>query len=342
MIALCLAAPPPTDAAEPSAPEPEATPDPMRGIQTERDVVYATVDGTPLLLDIYRRADAGDDPQPVLLFLHGGGWVSGSRRDAVPEDDPRRRGIGAGWSKSWPSMLPYVKQGLTLVTADYRLGPRHREPAAIEDAFRALAWLARDGRTHRLDPNRVALAGVSAGGHLALIAGFTQTSGVFFPADDLGIPPAKILCIIDLYGVSDVTDLLIGPNAKPFTAEWIPSKSASRARRLSPLTYVRAGLPPVLIVHGEADAVVPISQSERLAAALRAEGDEVEFVSLPDADHGWFEPEELARIEAAISTLLGGLGLIDASAAMGEAVPTIRPREPASSREPSGTPAGAD
>ncbi|MDG2308619.1 MAG: alpha/beta hydrolase [Candidatus Binatia bacterium] len=278
---------------------PTVTPDPMAGITVLRDIAYATVEGEALHLDVYRRSDAGDEPQPVLLFYHGGGWVSGGRRDAVPEDDARMRGRSREWNKVWPSMLPYVRRGLTLVTADYRLAPKAPEPAAIEDAFRALAWIGREGRDHGLDPTRVGLAGVSAGGHLALLVGLTETSGIFFPPKDLGEPRPTIRGVMDFYGVSDVADLLVGPNARPFTSQWIPNGSVSRARRLSPLTYVHSGAPPILIIHGDADAVVPYDQSKRLARALEAAGDRVDLLTIHGAAHGWFEPSELEQIRAA-------------------------------------------
>ncbi len=295
------------------AEEPPGPPaDPLSGIVAERDVTFATVDGEALGLDIYRRADAGESPQPVLLFLHGGGWVSGGRRDAVPEDDPRMRGRSAQGAEMWPSMLPYVRRGVTLVTADYRLAPRSPEPAAIEDAFRALAWIGREGRARGLDPDRLAVAGVSAGGHLALLLGLTAGSGLLGPPEDADTPLPTIRGVVDLYGVADVVDLLTGPNAKSFTAEWIPSKRVRRARELSPLTYVHAGAPPVLVIHGDADAVVPHLQSKRLARALRAEGVHVDLVTLEGAAHGWFDARERAKIEAAIVAFLQSIGLIDA------------------------------
>lgn len=294
---------------------PGPTPDPLSGIVAERDVTFATIDDEPLLLDIYRRADADGSPQPVLLFLHGGGWVSGSRRDAVPEDDPRIRGRGAPGAEMWPSMLPYVRRGVTLVTADYRLAPRSPEPAAIEDAFRALAWIGREGPARGLDPDRLAVAGVSAGGHLALLLGLTAGSDLLRPPEDADTPLPTIRGVIDLYGVADVVDLLTGSNAKSFTAKWIPSKRVRRARELSPLTYVHGGAPPVLVIHGDADAVVPPLQSKRLARALDAEGVHVELVTLEGAAHGWFDPREREKIEAAITTFLESIGLIDASPA---------------------------
>ena len=296
----------PTPAAAP-------TPDPMADIRVERDVVFARVDGETLALDVYRRADSGDVLQPVLLFLHGGGWISGLRIDAVPEDDPRMRRPGKSWSKSWPSMLPYVRRGMSLVTASYRLGPKAPEPAAVEDAFRALAWVGREGHEHGLDREKVVLAGVSAGGHLALLTAFTEKSGLFFPVEKLE-PGPDIRGVIDFYGVADVADLLSGENERPFAAQWVASRSLNRARYLSPITYVRKGLPPVLIVHGDKDAVVPYDQSRRLANALEAAGNEVDLVPIRGANHGWFSTGELREIENAVLRFLDRpdvLGSID-------------------------------
>ena len=183
----------------------------------------------------------------------------------------------------------------------------------------ARAWTLR--RSHgrkRVDDDtidRLAVAGVSAGGHLALLLGLTAGSDLFRPPDGADTPLPTLRGVIDLYGVADVVDVLTGPNAKSFTAEWIPSKRVKRARELSPLTYVHAGAPPVLVIHGDADAVVPHRQSERLIRALEAEGVRVELVTLEGAPHGWFDARERATIQAAITTFLESIGLIDASPA---------------------------
>jgi acetyl esterase/lipase len=251
MLALALAACCATTSAG------DAPADPLAGISVRRDVRYATAPSGALTLDVYRPAGARA-PSPVLLFFHGGGWMMGSRRDALPEVHP----APSYGERTWPSMLPYLRRGVAVVSPDYRLTAVAPAPAAVEDAEHALAWVSAHGAEHGLDPTRIVTIGASAGGHLALMVAFGAEGR------------QRVRGAIDLYGITDLPPLLETPQARPWATDWIGRRAdaSDLARRMSPLALVRAGSPPVLIVHSDADAVVPYDQAERLARALRGAG----------------------------------------------------------------------
>lgn len=271
------------------------------GITRQRDVVYARGAKGPLTLDVYRPEPA-DGLRPVLLFFHGGGWIAGSKRDALPE--VYLGPVQAG-DRRWPSMLPYLERGLAVVSPTYRLAAEAPAPAAVEDCRRSLEWIATHGAEYGLDATRVVTIGASAGGHLALMVAFGA---------------GRVLGAIDLYGITDVVPLLAPPTERPWAIEWIgaaPDRDA-RARSVSPLSLVRPGLPPVLIVHSDVDAIVPYAQAERLARALEAARVQVELVTFPGALHGFFTPAERERLDAAITAFLRRLELpVDGGAARG-------------------------
>jgi predicted esterase len=262
-----------------------------------RDVTYATTTNGPLTLDVYRSAGARA-PSPVLIFLHGGGWIMGSKHDALPEV---YRAPSYG-DRTWPSMLPYVRRGTRRRQSRLPAGRRRfraRRPWTIAGT-RSSGW-------ERMGRSTGSIRGVSspsappAGGHLALMTAFDADSRV------------RVRGAIDLYGITDVPPLLATPDVRPWASEWIGNGADAQAlaRRMSPLSLVRAGLPPVLIVHSDADAVVPYDQAERLAGALRAAGVSVDLVTLPGGLHGFLTSREHARLEESVLAFLGRVGLLE-------------------------------
>jgi dipeptidyl aminopeptidase/acylaminoacyl peptidase len=111
-------------------------------------------------------------------------------------------------------------------------------------------------------------------------------------------PSSKIAAVIDFFGVADVADQLApGPGQRPYAVAWIPDQPdrMELARSLSPITYVRKGLPPILVLHGDADPTVPYEQSVTLVKALRDAGDDAELITVPDGRHG-FTPAEMEQL----------------------------------------------
>jgi acetyl esterase/lipase len=159
-----------------------------------------------------------------------------------------------------------------------------------------LKWVLSHAKEYGIDPQKIVVAGGSAGGHLALMTGFLPASAGLDREcsrnDYLGPDPVagemKVAAIVNWYGISDVNELLDGANMKTYAVTWMGSMSNRDeiAKRVSPLTYVRAGLPPVLTIHGDADPTVPYQQSVRLHKSLTDAGVSNELMTVPGGKHG--------------------------------------------------------
>lgn len=266
--------------------------------QVFANVAYLTATGYESKLDVYKRRDA-TAPQPTLVFYHGGGWILGTKE------------------ASFMSIMPWLEMGWNVVNVEYRMARVALAPAAVEDALCALRFVVAQAKTYGIDANRIVVSGESAGGHLALAAGMIPTSVGFtnicagggFAASDNAVP--KVAAIINWYGITDLNDLLAEPNARSWTAQWLGS-SANRndvAKSVSPLTYVRAGLPPILSIQGDADPIVPYSQNVHLRDALTKAGATNELFTVPGGGHGNFKPEERTKIYLKIREFLTRNGL---------------------------------
>lgn len=259
--------------------------------QVYPNLTYLTASNFEAKLDIYKRRDA-TTPQPTLIFIHGGGWVQGSKE------------------LSLMSLMPWFEMGWNVVNVEYRLGRVALAPAAVEDCLCALRYVAAQAKTYEIDTARIVLTGESAGGHLALTTGMIPESAGL-DRECPGAPLPKPAAIIDWYGITDVVDLLDGPNRKAYAVQWLGSlpNREEVSRRVSPLTYVRPGLPPVLAIQGDADPVVPYQHSVRLTEALSKVDVPNQLVTIPGGKHGGFTPEERTRIYLAIHDFLKKNGL---------------------------------
>jgi acetyl esterase/lipase len=262
------------------------------------NLTYHTATNIDLKLDLYLPMDATESrPTPLMIYIHGGGWWSGNKEAAVI------------------SLLPWIEMGYAVANVEYRLGGAAGAPAAVEDCRCALRWLRNHAKEYRLDPARIVLSGHSAGGHLALMTGLLPTSSgldrsCIDRADGgMGEPSMAdipIAAIINWFGITDVGDLLSGPNAKTYAVRWVGGGDdrESLASRLSPLTYVRADQPPVFTIHGDDDPTVPYSHATRLRDALTRVGVANELITVPGGKHGGFPAAESLRIWTAIRVFL--------------------------------------
>lgn len=260
------------------------------------NITYAVANNTELKLDLYlpKKREA---PLTTLMLFHGGGWVDGQKE------------------RNFLQLLPYIALGWAVINVEYRLARNTLAPAAVEDCRCALRWVAYHSKEYNLDSSKVVLTGGSAGGHLALITGMLPEHSSFDRqcATDASTrwreasePQTRIAAIINWYGITDVADLLDGVNAKHYAIEWFGSMSNREelARQVSPLTYVRAGLPPIITIHGDADDIVPYSHAVRLHAALDKAGVTNQLLTLHGAKHGGFNREQLVNSFAAIRAFL--------------------------------------
>jgi len=262
-----------------------------REVRTVPNLVYARANGWEGKLDVYARR--AQTPTPVVVLIHGGGWVLGSKEGEAL------------------TALPFIAMGYSVVNVEYRLGNVSLAPAAIEDCRCALRWVVAHAKDYNFDVDRIVVAGASAGGHLALTTGMMPTSAGFDRTCQ-GPAEPKVAAIVNFYGITDVADLLDGPGKKPFpenwpyTVQWLGNQPnrADIAKAASPLTYVRAGVPPTISIHGDKDVVVPYAHSVRLQEALQKAGVAHELITVPGGGHGNFPMPEYQRAYAAIQAFL--------------------------------------
>jgi len=255
------------------------------------NITYLTANNFEAKLDLYERRDV-QNGQPTLIYIHGGGWTGGTKE--------------GGFNK----VLPYLEMGWNVVNVEYRLARVSLAPAAVEDCLCALRWVAANAKQYHIDATKLVLTGDSAGGHLALTTGMIPESAAL-DRECPGVPLPKVAAIVDWYGITDVNDLLDGPNRKSYAVTWLSSMPNRQeiAKRVSPLEYVRPGLPPVLMIHGDADPTVPYQHSVRLKAALDKAGVTNELHTVPGGHHGGFSAAENVEVYKAIKAFLKNNGL---------------------------------
>ncbi|MFN0103178.1 MAG: alpha/beta hydrolase fold domain-containing protein [Bryobacteraceae bacterium] len=231
------------------------------GATVQENVPYDTHPQT--VMDIYKPAAPG--PRPAVIIIHGGGWTSGMKSTLV-----------ANW------VVRYLEKDFVVANVEYRLAGVATAPAAVEDALKAANFFLDNARKYGADPKRVAVTGGSAGGHLALMVAMTPKSA------NLG-KPVKVRAVVNFYGVTDVEDQLHGPNQRKYATTWVPEgpNRTTLARRVSPMTYVRKDVPPVLTLHGDADATVPYQHGVNLTKALIEAGAQAEMIPVPKGIHGF-------------------------------------------------------
>jgi acetyl esterase/lipase len=250
---------------------------PPKGLET---VVYATVDGTPLSLDIYRPTTlAGPEARhPAILVLHEGGWSAGDKGSA-----PRM----SGW---------LAAHGWAVFDAQYRLAPQPNWKTAIGDVKCAIGWVKRHARDIGIDvdADRLTLLGRSAGGHLAMLAAYDPDDPALPPSCDAG--DTHVASVISFYGP---TDLAWGwahtPNPRVFdmrqrVANYLggtPAERPERYRLMSPITHVTARSPPTLLIHGEGDNYVPVENTRFMDRQLTVVGVRHDVLVIPYAEHAF-------------------------------------------------------
>lgn len=233
--------------------------------------------------------DRAVEPRPTLLFIHGGGWVV---RDRRPE----------------PWVLPFVERGWHVAVATYRLGDG-TAPAAVDDAVCALRWLVAHADEHGFDTRRIVVAGVSAGGHLALTTGSlgSRPGHPCSPGGDF-----RVSAVVNWFGITDIAALSGFLDADPpsfgnYALAWVGDRSRldEVSARYSPVHLVDAGSPPVLTIHGTDDVVVPYEQARTLHARLDELGVPNTLLTLERGTHAGFTDEQFRRAFAAMLDFAG-------------------------------------
>lgn len=266
-------------------------------------LVYATPPSGPLRLDVFQ-PDGAADLRPVVLFLHGGAWSKGSRAEITLPNMAGTRTVQG-----------LLQRGYAVVSADYRLSSVAKWPAQLSDAKAAVRWIRSNGARYRLDPNRIAVWGKSAGGQLAAMVGVTGDDPRFAGDEGPRGVSSAVRAVLDWFGptdlralaaardgshhrdrIADLTGLLGCP------AAGCPPDALDAA---SPVHVTAAGgLPPFLIQHGEADQLVPVAQSRALADILRQRGGTAELVTYPGVHHEFVGEQHPDVVQRAVYDFL--------------------------------------
>lgn len=235
------------------------------------DLVFAKPGGKALSLDLFVPKEASNPP--LLVFIHGGGWRGGKKEDLALYT------------------IGFAESGYATASIQYRLSPEFKFPAAIQDVHCALGWLQEQASSYGFDGTRMVLLGGSAGGHLALLAGYNNDDELECP-DGANIEPGTVKGIVNLYGVVDCTTPIA--QAAYQVQDFIGKsydEAAETYAQASPMLHLDAGDPPTLTFHGTIDELVPIAQADRLHEKL----DELDIVNYYDRVEGWPHSMDLAK-----------------------------------------------
>ena len=273
----------------------------MMRYEVHPNIVYQTSRGYEAKLDVYAPAEGKEpkSPTPVVVVIHGGGWIAGTKEERVLE------------------MMPYLQMGFAAVNVEYRLAKSSLAPAAVEDCRCALHWVFVNAKQYNFDPTRVVLQGGSAGGHLVLMTGLLTPKDGFDkecwsgPENVWSENPGtngepRVAAMVNWFGIADVLDELHGVNAKGYAVIWLGNQPNADeiAKRVSPINYVSKNNPPIITIHGDKDELVPYEQSVRLHKALDAAGVPNQLLTMPGAGHGGFTYEQNQRAWGAIREFL--------------------------------------
>ncbi len=268
--------------AEPAQTNPPSERAPKRGIKelaalaidarkTERDVIYGKAGDVGLKMDLYFPKKT-DGKLPVTVYVHGGGWQSGDKASGV--------GVMA--------IGELVQRGYLVASVNYRLAPAYKFPAQIEDVKCAIRFLRAHASDYHLDSQRIGVWGGSAGGHLVALLGTSDEKASLEGTGGWPNQSSRVQAVVDMFGPSDLTVESGGGHTRISEAVFGATSSKDEVlKRASPITYVTNDDPPFLILHGDQDRLVPLSQSEKLHQLLKAAGVSSKLVVVKNAGHSF-------------------------------------------------------
>lgn len=265
-----------------AAPVPQEQPKLPAGVKLERDIPYIANGDEAQRLDLYFPEQAPEKALPLIVHIHGGGWIGGSRYPC-----PFTR---------------MVSKGYVVASIGYRFSQKAKFPAQIQDCQAAIRWLRANSAKYSIDPDRVGVAGGSAGGHLSALVGTAGGKNAFSPIGEHQDQSDCVQCVLDIFGPTNFATVIRQAeedknvkNIFKFNTPSDPYSSligmdldadATKTSSVSPVHYVSKQSPPTLILHGTHDALVPYAQSEEFYSALKEQGVEVWFQRIPGAGHG--------------------------------------------------------
>jgi acetyl esterase/lipase len=264
--------------------EEAASPEANEGPAVYRNMPYVTNGHERQKLDLFLPKDGNNSP--LIIRIHGGAWLGGNKTGEGPQD--------------------YVRNGYAVASIGYRLSQHAIFPAQIQDCKSAIRFLRANAQKYNLDPNRFAVWGPSAGGHLAALVGTTGDVKEFDVGENLNVS-SKVQAVVDYFGPIDLLRMDEGrePNSMYHISPDSPESkliggnvldNPEKAKKASPITYITKDTPPFLIVHGDKDPLVPHRQSEILEAALKKAGIPVTLYIVKGGVHGGFKDPNVPKL----------------------------------------------
>lgn len=238
------------------------------GAKTLKDIAYIENGHERQKLDLF--LPAGYDKVkslPLVIWVHGGGWLEGSKENC-------------------PAVV-FLSRGYAVASIGYRLSQHAIWPAQLQDCRAAVRYLKANAKEYNLDVDHVGAWGASAGGHLVAMLGTTADDKDFDTKETAhaDISPG-VACVLDWFGPTDLGRLFGEGGARNPVVKLLGSDSQTVAKSASPLYFVTKDSAPLLVMHGDKDPLVPLNQSALLEAAYKKAGAPVEFIIIPGAGHG--------------------------------------------------------
>ena len=249
-----------------------------------RNLPYVTNGHQRQVLDLY--VPKSQEKLPLIIRIHGGAWLGGSKDSDGPADFP--------------------SQGYAVASINYRLSQHAVFPAQIQDCKSAVRYLRANAQKYNLDPNRFAAWGASAGGHLAALLGTAGDVNEFDVGENLSVS-SRVQAVVDYFGPTDFLQMEAHrlPNGMVHNSPDSPESkliggnvadNPEKVAKANPITYITKDDPPFLIIHGDMDPLVPHHQSELLEAALKKAGVPVIFYTVKDGGHGGFKDPNVSKL----------------------------------------------
>lgn len=270
-------------------------------VQLIPDIEFSRIEETSLKLNllVYRNPmdaifnrEGNKERYPLIMYLQGSGW---------------------GWTKQdtfafLPQLSEFAKQGYVVASVQYRGSGEAIFPAQIQDVKAAVRFLKANASKYNVDPEKVGVWGDSSGGHLALLLGLTEGIEEFTGGREHPEESSRVQAIVDWFGPTDLLSMSQYPSIFDHDSPHSPESKLvggaiqehkEQARKASPSQYVHAGAPPILMMHGDRDEVVPYEQSAQLFEALKREGNDVTLYRIAGAGHNAFtQPHTLEVVKA--------------------------------------------
>jgi len=252
----------------------------VAAMDTEKNIVFGMYSGLALLLDVHHPAQSNGR---ALIVVPGSGWTSKQTYDAAPLTALR---------SSVRFFVPkFLDAGYTLFVVNHRNGPRFHYPAAVEDVQRAVRFVRYSASAYGVNPDRIGAVGYSSGAHLAALLGVLDGTGNADDPDPVNQVSARVECVVAAATPADLTKyrsaewaLFMGQLVAPAGASQDPI-ALKAYRAASPVTHVTSSSAPMLLLHGDADAMVPFAMAETMREAMEKAGAEVKLIRLPGGSH---------------------------------------------------------